>query len=93
MSREDKMIVKNTVTCCLLLLLISCTTPQSKQQASTDSAKNKDDIGYVCKRVKKTGSSVPTKVCSTRAQREASKLKAKRMLNESRHLQQKDDVN
>ncbi|MBV1909755.1 MAG: hypothetical protein KUG78_10575 [Kangiellaceae bacterium] len=83
---------KLTAAFCLLLLLISCSSiSHSNQQKSV--AEGKNNIGYECKRIKRTGSMVGTKVCTTLAQRETSKTKAKELLKESRHLQHKNDVN
>ena len=57
----------------------------STQDVASNDEGAKDDLGYECKMVRRTGSNVPEKVCTTRQQREETEKKSKDWMQKRAH--------
>ncbi|BDX08398.1 hypothetical protein [Planctobacterium marinum] len=69
----------------ILALTAALAACSSTQEVSSSDADAKDDIGYECKMVRRTGSNVPEKVCTTRQQREDTEKKSKDWMQKRAH--------
>ena len=74
--------MKYVIIAAMSLTLAACGSTDSNQLADGES--NKDDIGYQCEKVYKTGSTIPTKMCTTKAQRKKQEEDLKEFKNNTK---------
>ena len=74
--------MKHIIAAASVLALSACSS--TDELAGSDNATAKNDNGYECKMVRRTGSNLPEKVCTTKKQRDEQAKKSKEWMEDRR---------